>query len=142
MTPTCAHVKDNGERCAVDFGLCSCHGACFHHAPCRAEERAKAKSKGGNATKAKNAAKHTTATLRAAPESDAPAAPETVEDAKDALSWLSWAAMTGKVAPAVARDSAAVLREFIKAVEKSDLEAEIAAMRAEMAEMRKGRGDR
>lgn len=45
----CGVEKDDGERCAVTFGLCECHGQCFSHAPCRTEERQDARERGGRA---------------------------------------------------------------------------------------------
>jgi hypothetical protein len=137
---TCGAAKADGSPCPVAFALCPDCGLCYHHDPHRAEERRAARVKGGNVSKQRNAEKHGRAQFKAAPAADAPGAPETVEDAKRALSWLSHAVLTGTIGPAVARDSATVLREFIKAVEKADLEAGVAELREQVAKLREERG--
>jgi len=45
----CQHVKDDGERCGVTFGL-SDNGFCLHHDPERIEEAQAARKRGGEAT--------------------------------------------------------------------------------------------
>jgi len=52
----CTHIKDDGARCEVTFGL-SPAGLCYHHDPERAEERAEARARGAAATNRQKRAK-------------------------------------------------------------------------------------
>ena len=49
MESRCRHIKDDGERCGVTWGL-SDAGLCLHHDPERAEEVMEARRRGGRAT--------------------------------------------------------------------------------------------
>jgi hypothetical protein len=136
MTRTCGSsggLTKAGTPCGVAMNLSATSGLCVQHDPARVAERAAMRSAGGHAAKVAKVRAH------AADPSIVPAAPKTIEDAEKFASWLTHAVCTGKIDARTAHEAAVCLREFRGASEKRIMERELKALRAALADAKRGR---
>jgi len=78
---------------------------------------------------------------KAADPATVPKAPKTIEDAERFASWLTFTVCSGGIDARTAHEAAVCLREFRGAAEKRIMEREIKALRAEIAEAKRQRGN-
>ncbi|HLA88892.1 MAG TPA: hypothetical protein VJL28_00490 [Gemmatimonadaceae bacterium] len=124
-----------GAPCRCVMNLSPATGLCLMHDPARVAERRAVRSAGGDASKvAKVKAK-------AADPATVPKAPKTIEDAERFASWLTFTVCSGGIDARTAHEAAVCLREFRGAAEKRIMEREIKALRAEIAEAKRQRGN-
>ena len=131
----CEHIKADGERCKVTWGVSESSGRCFCHCPERAEERAESRRKG----QAQSAHVRRRSVFRTVPPDRAPPRPETIEDAAAWSSWATLAVATGQLDARTAREIAGLLRVLVSAVEKGALTAQVAELKRQVAALRKGK---
>lgn len=127
--PACGDAggrTQSGRPCRVYMNL-GATGLCLMHDASRAEERRAVHVKGALA---KGAAVRA---ARAALPEDCPKAPKTIADAEHFASWLTHAVCIGKIDARTAHEAAVCLREFRGANEKRVLQAELKALRADLA---------
>lgn len=128
---TCNATTKAGTPCRGTLNISATSGKCLMHDDERMAERAAMRTAGGNASKvAKMKAK-------AANPANVPEAPRTLDDAVKFAAWLTHAVVVGELDARTAHESAYSLNCFKAAVEKRDLQKEIASLRSELAEARK-----
>jgi hypothetical protein len=130
MTAHCIGITKSGEPCRSQLGL-SDAGYCLAHDPERREAALAMRSAGGHAAKASKVR------AKAALPEDVPRAPKTLDDAVKFASWLTHAVCVGTLDARSAHEAGYSLNVFKAAIEKRDLQREIAALRAELAAARK-----
>jgi len=125
----CQHVKDDGERCGVTFGL-SDEGLCIHHDPARRKLVERARSDGGRTTAEKR---------RKRPklhDSDLP--PLTSHEAAEV--WtdeIGRAAATGRMSAAHANAALRAVKEWREARESGKVSERLESLLDALAEWRK-----
>jgi len=122
----CEHIKADGERCKVTWGIHPDSGRCFAHCPERAEQRKEGRRKG----QLQSSHVRRKSTFRTVPRGRAPAMPETAQDAADWSAWLTLATVTGEVDARTARECAGSLRCFLTALDKAELQKQIRELQA------------
>jgi hypothetical protein len=118
---TCGAPTKNGGECRVFLNL-GPDGRCPMHSPARIAERAARAPRPG------------------AKPGRVPPAPKTLEDAEKFLSWLPRAVCTGALGAREGHVAVAGLKEFCSAFSKRSLEAQVKALRKELAEARQAGG--
>jgi len=103
------------------------------HDDARASERTAMRSRGGHESKL------TKQREKAALPADVPKAPRTLQDAVDIASWITRSVLIGEIDVRVAEAATKSCRQYQLSLEKRVLEKEIAALRAQLAEAKKGR---
>jgi len=122
----CEHVKPDGDRCKVTWGVSPTSGRCFCHCPERAEQRKEGRRKG----QLQSSHVRRKSTFRTVPKGRAPPMPETAHDAADWSAWLTLATVTGEVDARTARECATALRVFLTALDKAELQKQIRELQA------------
>lgn len=133
ISPTCGDaggITKAGAPCRCSMNL-SAAGLCIVHDPERAAIRAEMRAAGGSAAAVAKRRR------KAADPVKVPRAPKTIEDAEKFASWLTHAVCIGEIDARTAHEAAVCLREFRGASEKRIMEAELKALRAELAAARK-----
>ena len=125
----CAHVKGDGERCGVTFGL-SDAGLCYNHDPERAEARQEAKSRGGKAT-AKKQRKGTGLDMDELPPLVSHEAAETWTDV------IGRAAATGRLSSSAANAALRAVKEWRESHDAGAVSERLDALTAAMRKWRK-----
>jgi hypothetical protein len=119
-----------GEPCRSPLGLGE-NGLCMNHDPERQAAARDVRAAGGRATgAAKRAARYTF-------PDKVPPPPRTLDDAVKFASWLTHAVCSGDIDARPAHEAGYALNVFKAAVEKRDLQREIASLRSELAAARK-----
>ena len=124
-------VTKSGSPCKSYLNL-SDGGLCLQHDPERAVERRAFHVAGGAA------AGVALRKERALPPG-MPKAPKTIQDAEKFASWLTRAVCAGEIDARTAHEAAVCLREFRGASEKRILEAQVKALRADLAAAKRER---
>ena len=127
-------LTNAGEPCGTYLNLSSSSGLCLFHCPDREQERLAVRQAGGRASAVAKRDRKT------ADPDDVPRAPRTLQDA---VTWSSWAihgVACGRIDARTAHEIGYLVNAFKAAVEKRDLERQIAELRAELAEAQKRPG--
>jgi hypothetical protein len=125
-------MTKDGKPCRSPLGLGD-NGLCMNHDPDRQAAAREVRAAGGRAAgEAKRAAR---VTLPG--KGNVPAPPKTLDDAVKFASWLTHAVCVGTLDARSAHEAGYALNVFKAAVEKRDLQKEIAALRAELAAAKK-----
>jgi hypothetical protein len=124
-------TKD-GKPCRAPLGLGD-NGLCMNHDPSRQAEAREVRAAGGVAAGAAKRAARVTVPGK----ENVPLPPKTLDDAVKFASWLTHAVCVGTLDARSAHEAGYSLNVFKAAVEKRDLQREIAALRAELAAARK-----
>jgi hypothetical protein len=125
--------RKDGAPCGSVLNLSPVTGQCLMHDAARVTERAAMRSAGGAA------AKMAKVKAKAADPVTVPGAPKTIEDAEKFASWLTHAVCVGNIDARTAHEAAVCLREFRGASEKRIMERELKALRAALADAKRGR---
>lgn len=124
-------TKD-GKPCRSPLGLGD-NGLCMNHDPARQADATEVRAAGGRA--AGEVRRKARALLP--DKANVPAPPKTLDDAVKFASWLTHAVCVGTLDARSAHEAGYSLNVFKAAVEKRDLQREIAALRAELAAAKK-----
>lgn len=127
----CEHVRPDGTRCKVTFGVDKAERRCWHHAAKWRVKRERATALGGRTTAAQKRVRPKTIA-----EGEAMEPPRTAEEAKNWSAWLVRAVVIGAVDKGVAQQASTALRTFLTALEKSDYEKALAEVQAEVRAMK------
>lgn len=130
MSQRCEHVREDGTRCKVTWGVNEANGLCLCHDPTRKTELAKARSAGGKRT----AEKRRRIRIRTVAHEEAMDPPETIEDAARWAAWATWAVAVGELDARTAREIAGLTRVFVTAMEKGELASRIVKLERKYAE--------
>jgi hypothetical protein len=121
-------VTRRGQPCAIRMNLSAITGRCFQHDGARQEAaRQRSAAVGDSDPRSKR-------------PKGLPPRPVTIADAAAYASWMADAVLRGAIDPKQAREAAVCLREFRGATEKRMLEAQIKALRQELAEAKRTGG--
>lgn len=134
MSERCSAVRNDGQRCEVDFGLNPANGRCWHHDPERAKSRKRARAQGGRTTSSMQRARWS----RTVSPDEVMEDPQTVADAVRWASWLPRAIATGEIDKATGREINSSLKTFVALYEKSELEGEVAELRRKLEALNAG----
>jgi hypothetical protein len=129
-TARCEYIKADGNQCGqrVSEG----NRYCIWHSPTRKKEAAAARSRGGQAA-GRNKRK-------TPPADELPSGPpETAAEAQQWASWLTWATASGKIDPNTSQRVSTSLRVFLTALEKAEMEQEIARLQAQVKELQRAK---
>ncbi|MEX2528554.1 MAG: hypothetical protein WEA09_13040 [Gemmatimonadota bacterium] len=130
----CKAIKRDGERCGVDWGLNKENELCWHHDNTRADERRRATSLGGRNAAEKSRRAH----ARTVHIADQMAPPTTAAEAMRWASWSTWAVSVGHIDKGTAQQVNSGVRTFLQALDKAEMEAELAELKAKVKELQKG----
>lgn len=119
-----------GTPCRSALGL-GATGLCLTHDPARKTAAREVRAAGGRAAGAAKRA------ARVVLPTNVPAPPRTLDDAVKFASWLTHAVCVGTLDARSAHEAGYALNVFKAAVEKRDLQREIASLRAELAAARR-----
>jgi len=134
----CRHIREDGTRCGVTFGLVE--GLCWHHDPGRAKDADAARRKGLKAA-SQTSRRRRGGTVKTVDPTDAPGGPpQTAEEARQWVAWATWAVATGQIDARTAREVGYNVRAFLTAHEKTEMEAAIEELRAHSKKIREDRG--
>lgn len=125
----CHATKADGTPCATTFGL-SPEGYCFPHDPLRQVEwNAMQKARSDLSSKRRKA-------MRESLPPGLPRAPKTLDDAVQWSSWAMHAVAAGIIDARTGHEIGYLVNAFKAAVEKRDLQLEIARLSKQIAELR------
>lgn len=126
----CTATTRDGRRCmryVKEEGT-----LCFWHDPAKTAAARAARIRGGR--------KHQGELRRASPE-DLPNGGRPPETAAEAMEWAAWlvpAIASGEVGTTVANQTASALRTFLQALDKAELETQVAELKGKLKELQRG----
>jgi len=133
MTGQCRGLTPTGDRCQVTTNL-SPEGLCLWHDPAREEAAQAARRRGG-----KRRPSRKQADVRVVDPDTAPDPPETLDDIVTWASWTAYAVATGTVDARTAREISYALSTLRTGLEKRDLARDVARLRRDLDQLKKGR---
>lgn len=137
MSATCGALTKGGTPCRNALNLSPANGLCIQHDPTRKREVMSMRKAGARAMTIARRKR-----MAAIDPKQIPKRPTTIEEAKRFLAWIGHAVVAGTIAPSVAREATAAVREFLSTIDLSEkeekLRREIARVRALSKKVRRG----
>ena len=133
MAAQCKAIKSDGTRCRQGSSL-SDDRLCLFHDPDRKRAATIARKRGGKAAQKKRM----DGKIKTVSVSEAPPAPETIDDCAKWASWAVHAVAVGLIDARTADAVGKLLNALQRALKDSKVEADVAELRTQLAELRRG----